>query len=86
MGPHTDWIESAAGAFSGRSTTFDGPRRFQSNGGPRSHRRAHDRGTVWVRITLLVVVSALLLCVVGSSKARYASDGHTAPSSLQTER
>jgi hypothetical protein len=75
LSPHTDLIESTAGAFSGRSTTFDGLGPLQSLAGTRSPRRAHDRGTLWVRITLLVVVSGLLLCIVGSSRARYAAEG-----------
>ena len=86
MAPHTHLIESAAGAFSNRSTTFDGFHRAHADAGARNHRRAYDRGVLWVRITLLIVVSALLLCVVGSSKARYASAGPASSPDLQDGR
>jgi len=85
LSPHTDFIDSAAGAFSGRATTFDGPRRFQSSAGARNHRRAQDRGVFWVRITLLIVVSALLLCVGGISRALIAAGGTQASPDHQNE-
>lgn len=78
MGPHTDLIESALGALPLGPAPFAGQRRFPFSEGARTHRRAQDRGRLWVRITLLIVVSALLLGIVGSSRARHASDGHTA--------
>ena len=37
------------------------------------HRRPQDRGLFWARITILIVVSALLLSVVESSKSRRAT-------------
>jgi hypothetical protein len=44
---------------------------------PRPHRRVQDRGLFWVRITLVIVISALLLGIVGSSRARHASGSHS---------
>ena len=41
------------------------------------HRHPQDRALFWVRITLAIVISGLLLCVVGSSRSRH--DGESTP-------
>lgn len=78
MVPHTDLIERATGALPLGPAALAGQHRSLFGEGARTHRRAQDRGLLWVRITLLIVVSALLLRVVGSSRARHTPNGHTA--------
>ncbi|MFN0007896.1 MAG: hypothetical protein ACKVXR_08305 [Planctomycetota bacterium] len=84
MGPHTDLIESAPGALLPGLASVAGQRQIPFGEGARAHRRVQDRGRLWVRITLLIVVSVLLLHVAGSSRARHAPVGHTASSGSPT--
>lgn len=78
LGLHTDLIEGAPGAPPHEAVPLAVQRRFPYSEGARTLRRVQNRGLLWVRITLLIVVSALLLRVVGSSRARHTPDGHPA--------
>jgi hypothetical protein len=66
----TDIVDIAARAFAAPPAEAAA---WRSLGRARGHRRSRDRGILWVRLTLLVVVSTLLLSIGVRSRLRAAA-------------
>ena len=80
----TDIVDIAARAFAAPPAEAAAWRTLAR---ARGHRRARDRGVLWVRLTLLVVVSTLLLSIGVRSKLRAAaSAGPPGPAGAPTGR